>query len=129
MREFQYTFVVARGRIFEVNYRTLATNAKPYFATSAAKFNRPRTDFNQCGQAQDDLLVGVARKFYKKWDRLHLKELTEDQHAELSQDIEALKIAYPYYIETEGEDIRFSQEVELERRWRERAGRQFTEIK
>ena len=112
--EFELTFVVDRGVTFEVNYRTLATNANPYFATSANVFNRPRTDYNRCGQCQDDVLTGKAMKFYKKWDKKHLKDLNESEYNELVSDIEALQEAYPF----NGNKLGFSSSVELERAYR-----------
>lgn len=113
-KEFELTFVTGRGVTFEVNYRTLASNAKPYFATSAGVFNQPRTDYNQCGQCQDEVLTGEAKKFYKKWDKLHLKDLTDKQYKELVSDIEVLTEAYPY----NGDKLGFNQAVELERAYR-----------
>lgn len=118
MKEFQYCFAVARGIVFEVNYRTLATNAAPYFATSAAEFNRPRTDFNRGGQAQKELLAGAALRFWKKWDKLHLKGLTLTQYHDLQKDLTDLKRVYIHFIKTDGEDIRFSDEVAVERAFR-----------
>lgn len=97
--EFMYAFCISRMRVFEVRYYTLSTNSKPYFATSAAEFNRPKTDWSRCGQAQDSLLTGAARRFWKKWDAHHCQDLTEEEYAELMQDIEELKKAYPHYIE------------------------------
>lgn len=118
MEAFNYTFVVNRGRIFGINYRLLAGNSAAYFATSVAVFNRPRTDFNRCGQCQDDVLVGDAHNFYKKWSGLHLNELTKAQYSGIIEDIEALKIRYPFYIQKKDGNISFSEEVEIEREWR-----------
>lgn len=118
MQEFQYVFVTDRGKVFEVNYRTLASNANPYFTTSAGVFNRPRTDYNRCGQCQDDVLTGEALRFYKKWDKLHLKDLTEAQYNELTKDIAKLTEVYPFYVKTDGSDIPFYKEVETERAYR-----------
>lgn len=114
MKEFQYTFAVARGVVFEVNYYTLGHNKSAHFSTSAGQFNRPRTDYNQCGQAQSDLLKGAARTFWKKWDKLHLKDLTPMQHRELMSDIEKLKKDYPHFVEGN----RFSDAVAAERAFR-----------
>lgn len=113
-KEFERTFVIGRGVVFEVNYRTLASNANPYFATSAGVFNRPRTDYNQCGQCQAEVTTGKAKEFYKKWDKLHLKDLTDKQYKELVSDVEALAEAYPF----NGDKLNFSQAVELERAYR-----------
>lgn len=97
--EFMFAFCISRTRVFFVEYYTLSTNSHAYFATSAAEFNRPKTDYKRGGQAQDDVCTGSARKFWRRWDALHCKDLTDEQYAELLQDIEALKIAYPHYIE------------------------------
>lgn len=97
--EFMYAFCISRMRVFEVQYYTLSTNSHPYFATSAAEFNCFKTNWDRYGQAQEALLTGKARTFWKKWDALHCQDLTEEQHAELIRDIEELKKAYPHYIE------------------------------
>lgn len=120
-KEFQFVFVVAKGKLFEINYRTLATNAEPYFATSAAQFNKPRTDFNRCGQCQYDILWGEATKaydFYKKWNKLHLKDLNDEQYTQIVNDIEKLKSTYPFYFNTDGHEIAFGEEVAIERAYR-----------
>lgn len=92
--EFKYTFQITRKVIFEVSYYTLGSNKNPHFTTSAAVFNQPKTDFSQCGQCQDSVLTGKAVKFYKKWDYLHLKDLTAAEYEEIIEDIEELKNAY-----------------------------------
>ena len=97
-KEFIYAFCISRTRVFNVGYFTLGTNTHPYFATSAAEFNRPKTDYRRGGQAQKDLCTGAAYRFWRKWDALHLKDLTDDQHAELCRDIEELKKVYPHHI-------------------------------
>lgn len=102
-KEFVYSFQISKTVIFEVSYRTLRSNRTPYFATSASKFNRPKTDWNQCGQAQADLLPAnsVAHVFWEKWDTEHLRELSDEKCAELLADIEKLKERYNY-IESDG---------------------------
>lgn len=97
--EFMFAFCISRTRVFFVEYYTLSTNSHAYFTTSAAEFNRPKTDYKRGGQAQDDVCTGSARKFWKKWDALHCKDLTDEQHTELLKDIEELKRVYPHYIE------------------------------
>jgi len=94
--EFNYTFQVTRMVIFEVSYETIGGNKSPYFSTSAAEFNRPKTDFNRCGQAQKDLLPSKSKagKFWRKWDIKHLQLLTDSELAELERDIEGLKAFY-----------------------------------
>ena len=71
---------------FEVSYYTLGNNSSPYFSTSANEFIRSKRDYNRGGQAQNDLLTGKAMQFFKKWDELHLKDLTENQYDEKIKD-------------------------------------------
>lgn len=97
--EFMYAFCITRTIVFEVKYFTLYRNSAPYFATSAAVFNRPKTDYKRCGQCQNDILSGKAKQFYKKWDSCHCKDITDDQYMEMLNDIEELKKIYPNYIE------------------------------
>lgn len=116
MKEFKYTFAVARGVVFEVNYYTLGSNKSAHFTTSAGQFNRPRTDYNQCGQAQETLLKGnfKAYNFYKKWDKFHLKDLTPAIYTALVRDIEQLKKDYPHFVEGDS----FNDAVRAERAFR-----------
>ena len=93
--EFMFAFCISRTRVFFVEYYTLSTNSHPYFTTSAAEFNRSKTDYKRGGQAQEDVCTGSARKFWRKWDALHCKDLTSEQYAELLQDIEELKKSIP----------------------------------
>lgn len=103
--EFLYAFCIDKTTVFNVEYYTLGRNKAPYFATSACKFNRPKTDWSEGGQAQERLLPrgSAARRFYDKWDRLHLKDLTDEEYAELVDDIAELKRVYPYYVAYEFE--------------------------
>ena len=85
---FCYTFQITKKIIFEVS------NDR-YFATSAAEFNRPKTDFNMCGQCQDAALPdGAARTFWEKWDTKHLSHLNAEDEQELMKDIDVLKEKY-----------------------------------
>lgn len=113
-KEFELTFIVARGITFDVSYYTLGRNKTPYFATSANVFNKPRTDYNRCGQCQADVLRDKALDFYKKWDEHHLKDLNEAQYNNLIKDLAELKKIYPHY----GNRLGFSSVVELEREFR-----------
>lgn len=115
MQSFQYTFQISKKIIFEVNYYLLGSNKSKYFSTSAAQFNQPKTEFNCCGQAQEDLLKGypLAMNFYKKFDPLHCKDLTAEQYSEIVQELEKLKLAYNF-IHTEGDrGFSFSSQKEL----------------
>lgn len=79
-KSFNYAFQLGKKIVFEVSYYILRNNKNKYFSTSAALFNHIRSDFNTCGQAQEELtkLYHTARKFYNKFDPLHLKDLTND---------------------------------------------------
>lgn len=105
---FFYAFQMSKTVIFEINYYLLGNNQSPYFHTSAAQFNQPKSDFNHCGQAQETLLKGhsAAMDFYKKWDSLHGKDLTQEQYNEMQADIEILKEKYNYILQET--DINFS---------------------
>lgn len=93
-----WAFQISKTVIFEVKYYILGNNEKPYFSTSANKFNRPKTDWNEAGQAQKNLLpiFSPARIFWAKWDKKHLQDLTNDEYIELLKDIEKLKSTYNY---------------------------------
>lgn len=95
-KEFHYAFQITRKIVFEVSYYTLGSNKTPYFTTSASEFNQPKTDFNRGGQCQNDVLTGEALKFYKKWDKKHFKDLTDEQYEKLLKDIDVLKKIYNY---------------------------------
>lgn len=99
MKEFLYAFMISRMIVFEISYYTLSTNKHPHFTTAANEFNRPKTDYKRCGQAQSELLKGIARKIWLKWDHKHLQELNPEEYTELIQDIEHLKTVYPHFIE------------------------------
>jgi len=92
--EFKYTFQITKKVIFEVSYYTLGSNKTPHFATSAAVFNQPKFDFNQCGQCQKDVLFGNVLKFYYKYDSFHLLDLNDEQYQNIINDIELLKGQY-----------------------------------
>ena len=103
MKEFMYCFQIDKMTVFEVEFYTLSTNKTPYFSTSAARFIRSKRDYSVCGQAQEKLLprCSTARRFYDKWNRLHLHNLTPEEYAEITADIETLKSRYNYI-----EDVR-----------------------
>lgn len=103
MKEFMYCFQIDKMTVFEIEYYTLSNNKSPYFSTSAAQFIRSKRDYSRCGQCQKDILPrhSAARRFYDKWDRLHLHDLTPEEYEEMTADIEALKARYNYI-----EDVR-----------------------
>lgn len=98
MKEFIAVFQLSKTIIFEVKYYTLSTNKSPYFTTSAAEFCRNKKDFRQCGQAQKELTKYflTARRFWKKWDKHHLQDLTPDLYNDLQADLQKLKDTYNY---------------------------------
>ena len=103
MKEFMYCFQIDKMTVFEVKFYTLSTNKTPHFSTSAARFIRSKRDYDTCGQAQERVLPkhSIARRFYDKWDHLHLHNLTQEEYEEIITDIEELKARYNYI-----EDIR-----------------------
>ena len=104
--EFHATFMLSKTKVFSVNYYTLGNNKEPYFTTSATVFNRPKTDYNRCGQCQNDVLIGYseAMKFYKKWDVNHLKKLSDTEYLEMISDLEILFKKYPYLLNQKEDD-------------------------
>jgi hypothetical protein len=95
---FHFAFQISKMVVLEVHYYRCGNNDSKHFSTEAEQFNRPKTDYNHCGQAQDELLNGAhtAMSFYKKFDPLHLKDLTSAEHAEILAAIEKLKARYNY---------------------------------
>lgn len=95
-KEFISVFQITKTIMFDVNYYTLGNNENPYFSTSTNVFARNKRDYTTCGQCQLTELPknSLAMKFYKKWDSFHLTDLTLDQHSELKNDIEELKLNY-----------------------------------
>lgn len=120
-KEFKYCFQITKLVMFEVKYYTLGSNESPYFATNASKFYKNKRDYECIGQAQNQLLPknSIARQFWEKWDKKHLKDLSDDEYREVAKDIEELKEKYNYieYIEDtfkgEYRDITFSEQVRL----------------
>lgn len=96
LTSFHFVFQLSKKVVFEVNYYRLGNNENKYFTTSASKFNQPKTDYNHCGQAQNDLCFGVAKEFYKKWDFLHTQDITELQYNQIISDLEVLKSKYNF---------------------------------
>lgn len=103
MKEFMYCFQIDKMTVFNVSFYTLSTNKTPYFSTSAAQFIRSKRDYDTCGQCQERVLPknSIARHFFDKWDKLHLKNLTQNEYVEIIADIEELKDVYNYI-----EDVR-----------------------
>ena len=122
MKEFISVFQLSKMVMFNVNYYTLSTNKSPYFSTSAERFIKSKRDFCECGQCQERLLKGfpTAMAFYRKWDVKHLKDLTDEEYAEMREDLKQLEDKYNHIIRELDESkrpysprISFSDEVEL----------------
>jgi hypothetical protein len=101
-----------------VGYGEIESNCNWTFSTSAEKFNRTKTDFARCGQAQKDLLpIGSkARFFWKKWDGFHLKNMTSLEYVDMLNDLEVLKKHYNHIIKDKNHPmhyINFSQLKDL----------------
>lgn len=109
LKSFFFAFQLSRKVIFEVDFYRLGSNKHKNFHTRAEEFNRDKTDYDRCGQCQDDVTFGIAKKFYEKWDKLHGGNLTEENYMNILNDIEELKSKYNYLEEwTEESDRGFS---------------------
>ena len=97
-KEFIASFQLSKKIVFNVDFYTLGNNSYPHFSTSAFEFNQPKTDYYRGGQDQEDLTKDfyVARRFWKKWDKKHLQNLTEKEYADLIIDLERMKQVYNY---------------------------------
>lgn len=95
-KEFKAVFQLSKTIIFEVEYYTLENNSHPYFTTRASQFVRNKRAFSRCGQCQADILTGAAKRFWGKWDTLHLKDLTAEQYAEMFEDLKNLCVLYNF---------------------------------
>lgn len=97
-RTFEMASQLSKTKIFEVCYHVVGSNDAPYFATSAMEFCRNKRDYRRCGQAQDDITKGfaTARNFWKKWDKCHIKDLTDEQYTEMIADLKVLMEEYNF---------------------------------
>lgn len=110
MKNFTVSFRIAKRKSFTVYYRL--NDNQSYFSTTAELLNYKRSDYSQCGQAQNDILYrgSLAYDFFKKWDIKHLETLTALEFEELEKDINVLKNKYPYI-----KNDNFDNMVELDR--------------
>lgn len=105
---FVITFRVKKKHFFTVEFGDVkAHGQQPYFSTSGGILNYIRSDYNRCGQCQNDVLSTntTLYTFFRKWDVLHIKSLTMQQLNELKSDIEVLKAKYPYIESDSFDDI------------------------
>ena len=95
-KEFACMFEITRNIIFEVHYYTLGSNGSARFTTSANELNRPKSNYKSCGQGQENLLPSgsLAMKFFKKWDKKHWEDLTDEEYKELIFDLGVLDLRY-----------------------------------
>lgn len=102
-----WAFQISRTIIFEVEYIQLRGNKNPDFSTYANEFNQPKTDWKQCGQAQEALLPksSEAYKFWKKWDKKHFEDLTDEEYNDLLKDIDILKQTYNFIEQEQDESL------------------------
>ena len=102
-----WAFQISKKIIFEIEYYQLKGNKNAYFATSANEFNQPKTDWERCGQAQEALLPksSEAYKFWKKWDKKHFEDLTDEEFNELLEDIAILKETYNFIEQEQDESL------------------------
>lgn len=102
-----WAFQISKTIIFEVEYTQLRGNKNPDFATQANQFNRPKTDWERCGQAQEALLPksSEAYKFWKKWDKKHLEDLTDEEYNDMLKDIDILKEKYNFIEQEQDENL------------------------
>ena len=98
LKSFHYVFQLSKTILFNVNYYRFGNNSKKHFSTSADQFNKPKSDYSQGGQAQETLLKGysTAMSFYKKFDPLHLHDLTDLEYSNILAGIDKLKAKYNY---------------------------------
>lgn len=110
---FHYAFQISKMIVFEVSYYKLGNNQNPYFTTMSAKFIRNKRDYECCGQCQNEILPlgSLAKQFYKKWDKFHLLDLTDEQYIDLLNDIKALEKRYNFV--RSDKSISFYSVVEL----------------
>lgn len=99
-KEFFAAFQLSKLVMFYVNYFRCGNNKEAYFATSADHFIRSKRDIDRGGQCQEDILPhdSSAYRFYKKWNRLHLHDLTDAEYAGIRADMEQLMNDYNYIL-------------------------------
>lgn len=95
---FLIAICVNRMTVFKIEYGAITDNKQPHFSTSASRFVKNKRDWSQCGQCQKEILKAKAYNFWMKWDKHHLKQLTNSQYNEMINDLKELLEVYPNYI-------------------------------
>lgn len=106
-KEKHLAFQLSRTEVYEVHVEPNVVSygiGGPYrqngfrFSSEAEVFNRPKTDFNRCGQCQEEVTKNylLANSHWKKWDKYHLGKVTPELYDEWLEDLKALKEAYNY---------------------------------
>lgn len=93
---FAIVFQVTRKVTFEVHY-TIRKDGSHYLSTMANLFNQPKTDYNRCGQCQNEILpkLSKAYHFYRKWDKYQCKPITDEKvWKEMIEDVITLAEYY-----------------------------------
>ncbi|MBP1047120.1 hypothetical protein I6N96_12635 [Enterococcus sp. BWM-S5] len=95
-KSFEVSIRVGKGTYFQVEYGSLKANQKPYFSTSACKFNKNLRDYDSGGQAQKDLLRAgsLAMDFYNKWDKFHTCCLTIEEYEQMKKELASLSFEW-----------------------------------
>jgi hypothetical protein len=106
-QEFFLTLQLSKTIIFYIEYSILGNNENPRFVTSAAQFNRPKSDYIKMGQCQDDLLPDfkLAFEFYQKWNFKHSEDLNTYEYEKMILDIKLLSEKYNYILDSKDIDF------------------------
>lgn len=97
-QSFNFVFQITKKITFEVTYHRVGNNSNKYFSTSANVFNKPKSDYSQCGQCQYEVLTGKALKFYIQVEKFHLKDLSNEEYNHILILLEELKQTYNFIV-------------------------------
>lgn len=97
-KRFYAVFQLSKTKVFTVEYTTEPCEIRGHFATRAAEFCRNKRDYSMCGQCQPEVTEDYpeANAFYRKWNRYHLRELTDSEYAMMVTDMGILMSRYNY---------------------------------
>jgi len=118
-KEKHLAFQLSRTEVYEVHVEPNIVSGQYKqdgfrFSSEAEVFNRSKTDFDRCGQCQEEVTKNhlLANSHWKKWDKYHLGKVTPELYDEWLEDLKALKEAYNY-IEKEHMAITFNEVRDL----------------